>query len=88
MAVAPGHRAKLPIDTHASSDVLLVGLHQSKTKKKTPVAEIKAFIEEELLTAFEDCKAQYLIVSDGDYFRFNIDYLFNDNFRYFCYRFN
>lgn len=51
------------------SDVLLVGLHQSKTKKKTPVAEIKAFIEEELLTAFEDCKAQYLIVSDGDYFK-------------------
>lgn len=51
------------------SDVLLVGLHQSKVKKKTPVSEIKAFIEEELITAFEDCKAQYLIVSDGDYFK-------------------
>ena len=50
-------------------DILLVGIHQKEGKKKTPVAEIKQFIEDELVGAFTDCGARYLLVADGDYFK-------------------
>lgn len=49
--------------------VLVLSLHQAEGKKKTPVKEIKAYIQEELLSIFEDNKVEYLIVGDADYFK-------------------
>lgn len=37
--------------------------------KKTPVAEIKAFIKEQLVTVLEDCKTKYVLCSDSEYFK-------------------
>lgn len=50
-------------------DVLVLTLHQSQTKKKTPAEEMKTYIKEELIPAFNDAKAQYLIVADSEYFK-------------------
>lgn len=49
--------------------VLVLSLHQAEGKKKTPVKEIKAYIQEELISVFEDNKVEYLIVGDADYFK-------------------
>lgn len=50
-------------------DVLVLDLHQSQTSKKTPVKEMKEFIESELIPIFNDLSVQYLVVSDSEYFK-------------------
>lgn len=50
-------------------EILVLDLHQSATKKKTPVAEMKQYITEELLQIFEDFKVEYLVVTDAEYFK-------------------
>lgn len=50
-------------------EVLVLSLHQAEGKKKTPVKEIKAYIQEELIEVFEDNSVEYLIVGDADYFK-------------------
>lgn len=50
-------------------DVLVCDLHYSQTKKKTPVDEMKEFITSELVPVLTDAQAQYLVVSDSDYFK-------------------
>lgn len=50
-------------------DVLVIDLHQAEGKKKTPMSEMKAYIEDELLDALNQCKVEYLIVADSDYFK-------------------
>ena len=50
-------------------DVLVCDLHYSQTKKKTPAAEMKEFVEQELVPVLQDCKAGYLVVADSDYFK-------------------
>lgn len=50
-------------------EVLVLGLHYSQTKKKTPAAEIKEYITSELVPVFEDMGVRYLVVADSDYFK-------------------
>lgn len=47
-------------------EVIAYGLHQSG--KKTPAGEIKEFLDE-LLPILNDIETQYLLVSDGEYFK-------------------
>jgi DNA polymerase-1 len=53
----------------SEQDVLILDLHQAEGKKKTPVAEIKAYIGEELQQTFDDCKIEYVVVADAEYFK-------------------
>jgi DNA polymerase-1 len=50
-------------------DVLIMDLHYSQIKKKTPVSEIKEYIKSELVPALTDIKTKYIVVADGDYFK-------------------
>lgn len=50
-------------------DVLILSLHQTSGKKKTPVKEIKAYIQEELIPVFQEMNTEYLLVGDSDYFK-------------------
>lgn len=50
-------------------DVLVIDLHFSNTKKKTPVAEMKAYITEELASVLHDMKTEYIVVNDSEYFK-------------------
>lgn len=47
-------------------EVIAYGLHQSG--KKTPANEIRAFLDE-LLPVLDDLETEYLLVSDGEYFK-------------------
>lgn len=49
--------------------VLVMDLHQNQEKKKTPAAEMKEYIEVEVVPVLEDQKVQYVIVSDVEYFK-------------------
>lgn len=48
-------------------DVLSIDLHT--TGKKTPMAEMKQYIVEELVPTLTDLGVQYLLVTDSDYFK-------------------
>lgn len=50
-------------------DAIVLSLHQSETKKKTPVAEIKEYITTELMPAINNVGAQYIICTDAEYFK-------------------
>ncbi len=50
-------------------DLVVIDLHQSQTQKKTPVAEIKAYISEELQPTLDECQVEYLLIADADYFK-------------------
>ena len=50
-------------------DAIVLTLHQSETKKKTPVAEIKRYIIEELMPAINNVKSEYIICTDAEYFK-------------------
>lgn len=50
-------------------NVIIISLHQSATKKKTPAAEMKEYISSELVPVFEDLGVQYLFVGDAEYFK-------------------
>lgn len=52
-----------------TDDVMILGLHYAQDKKKTPVAEIKEWITQELVPTLEDQGARYLIVADAEYFK-------------------
>lgn len=51
------------------SDVIVLQLHQSQTKKKTPAAEIKEYITSELVPTFEEMGCEYLVTCDSEYFK-------------------
>ncbi|MEQ1950904.1 DNA polymerase [Mesorhizobium yinganensis] len=51
------------------SQVIVIQVHQTPGKKKTPVAEIKDWIDQELVPVLTDLGTEYLIVGDGDYFK-------------------
>jgi len=51
------------------NDVIVISLHQSPGKKKTPVAEMKAYISEELAPTLNDLGIEFLLVADGEYFK-------------------
>lgn len=50
-------------------DVLILDLHQTEGRKKTLAAEMKAYIEQELVEVLTECQVQHLIVADADYFK-------------------
>jgi DNA polymerase-1 len=70
-------------------DVIVINLHQAVGKKKTPAAEIKLYIREELQAVLDDLQVEYVLVADGDYFKAfgktqksdaNIGYVFDSAF--------
>lgn len=50
-------------------DVLILTLHQTPNKKKTPMAEMRQYILEELTPIFTDFKIEYLMICDADYYK-------------------
>ncbi len=50
-------------------DVVAIELSYSQTKKKTPVAELKAYIEQMLVPAIEQVEAGHVVVADSEYFK-------------------
>jgi DNA polymerase-1 len=50
-------------------DVLVIDLHYARDKKKTPMAEMKAYISEELVPVFTDMAVEHIVVADSDYFK-------------------
>ena len=53
----------------SGEDVIGLSLHLSQTQKKTPVAEMKLYIEQEVVPTLHDCKVQYLVCTDAEYFK-------------------
>ena len=51
------------------NSIVCIETHQAVGKKKTPVSEIKEFINSELLDVITDCKVKYLFVGDSEYFK-------------------
>ena len=56
-----------------TDDIAIITLHYSQTKKKTPVAEMKEYIESELINVLENLQAKYLLVADTDILKKNIN---------------
>ena len=50
-------------------DVIVIDLHQAPGKKKTPAAEQKRYIEEELQPVLDDLGVEYVFVADAEYFK-------------------
>ena len=50
-------------------DVLVLNLHYSQTKKKTPAGEMKEYILSELVPTMQSTGTQYIVVGDSDYFK-------------------
>lgn len=53
----------------AEENVLVLTLHQSTLKKKTPVAEIKEYIETELRPVLDDFAVDFVMITDPAYFK-------------------
>ncbi|RWB40486.1 MAG: hypothetical protein EOQ44_25450 [Mesorhizobium sp.] len=53
----------------SEAEILVLDLHQAPGKKKTPAAEMKAYITEELKPVLEEFGVKYLLVADGEYFK-------------------
>ena len=52
-----------------AEDVLVLDLHSAPGKKKTPVKEIKGYIEEMLVPSLTDMGVQYVLCAQSDYFK-------------------
>lgn len=50
-------------------EVLVVDLHFTEGKKKTPMVEMKRYITEELVPVWADMATQVVVVADADYFK-------------------
>lgn len=48
---------------------IMISLHQSEVKKKTPVKEMKEYVQTMLVPALENVKPTYLVVGDSEYFK-------------------
>lgn len=58
------------LQTHIHpDDILVMDLHQSKDKKKTPVSEMKEFIEQELEPELTRLGVTHVLCTDGEYFK-------------------
>lgn len=51
------------------SELLAISLHQKAGVKKTPKAEMVAYIQEELQPVLDQMQVEYLIISDSEYFK-------------------
>lgn len=50
-------------------EVAAISLYTEPGKKKTPVGTMKEYVEGDLVPALNDCGAQYVIVTDAEYFK-------------------
>jgi DNA polymerase-1 len=50
-------------------EVLVLDLHYNQTSKKTPMKEMRHYIQEELQPIFNDLQTEYIVVTDSDYFK-------------------
>lgn len=51
------------------SDIIILDLHRDRSKKKTPVAELKRYVVEELQPVLDDLKVEYVMACDSEYFK-------------------
>lgn len=49
--------------------VLILDLHQSPTKKKTPMSEMRQYLTEEVCPILENAGTKYVVVTDAEYFK-------------------
>ena len=49
--------------------VIILNLHQAPGKKKTPVKEIKQYIEDELMPVLRRSQTNYIVCGDSEYFK-------------------
>lgn len=49
--------------------VMVISLHQSKDKKKTPSSEMRDYLTNEIVPILKDLRTQYVIIGDADYFK-------------------
>lgn len=59
------------LDPHGvdPNEVLVIDLHYSQETKKTPMAEMREYITQELAPVLADVQAEYVIVADSEYFK-------------------
>lgn len=50
-------------------DVLILDLHQDPDKKKTPVKELKQYVEEQLIESLANMQVEYIVCADAEYFK-------------------
>lgn len=50
-------------------NVIVISLHQSRTKKKTPASEMKEYISSEIVPVLNDLGVSYVIVGDSEYYK-------------------
>ena len=62
---------RLYLDPHglAAENVIIMDLHQSAGKKKTPAAEMKEYLSTEIQPELDALGVQYVIVGDADYYK-------------------
>jgi len=63
------HKAYIEPHGLNPDDIMVLTLHQTPDKKKTPAAEMKAYFSEVLTDVLMDMKTEYLLVADADYFK-------------------
>lgn len=70
-AIRKDEMRKEYIDAHnlVPEEVKAFDLHYAEGKKKTPVAEMKRFITEELAPALLEDGAEFIVVTDAEYFK-------------------
>ena len=52
-------------------EIIVISLHQTPGKKKTPKAEMIAYLEEEIFPVLKDMETEFVIGADGEYFKTN-----------------
>lgn len=62
-------KAYLEPSTINPDDVVIIDLHQTPGKKKTPMSEMRAYIQEELQTTLDDVGVEYILCGDAEYFK-------------------
>lgn len=50
-------------------DVMILSLHYSQLKKKTPAEEMKAYIRQEVVPILQSMETKYIVVTDSEYFK-------------------
>ena len=62
-------KAYITPHTLDTKDALVVDLHYSQTSKKTPMTEMRAYLEQEVIPVLKRAKTEYVMVCDAEYFK-------------------
>ncbi len=62
-------KAYLDSSSLVPDDLLVMDLHYRPDGKKPPMAEMRDYITQELAPTFEQMNVQYVLCTDGDYFK-------------------